>query len=275
MKIIIATVTVVLLSLSAVALAAQNAEGDYVGGRGVITVTGPTGMFLNPTSGIAVPKGGITTQACLAALPVVDNTEHHILLYYMAAYAPLDWLELGFQGIMAQQNSDTHLAAWGGQVRGRFVKDEEWWPEVSVGFSMFEGPQTHVERRDVYLALSKHFKFHDGKFFRGIRFHSGGRFWSSPVADDTVAGYGGGEIELYPGIWFVGEVQTRDGEVDRFTPYAFGVQGRAKNGWGVTLAGVQTGGTGYVNFPGRPGASGATGGTKKPAIYVGVGVSFF
>jgi hypothetical protein len=38
-----------------------NNEGAYSGGRGLITASGPTGMFLNPTSG-TLTKGAISAQ---------------------------------------------------------------------------------------------------------------------------------------------------------------------------------------------------------------------
>lgn len=56
-----------------------NNDGAYSGGRGLITASGPTGMFLNPTSG-TLTKGVISAQVFgsiikpISTLPPVGKT---------------------------------------------------------------------------------------------------------------------------------------------------------------------------------------------------------
>src|SRR6187401_1278807 len=45
------------------AVAPPIVEEEYVGGRGLLTMEGPTGMFINPTSG-TMPAGAFTAQYC-------------------------------------------------------------------------------------------------------------------------------------------------------------------------------------------------------------------
>ena len=76
-----------------------NNEGAYRGGRGLITASGPTGMFLNPTSG-TLTKGAISAQVFgsiikpISTLPTGGQDQFG---YYngLLGYGVTDWLEVG------------------------------------------------------------------------------------------------------------------------------------------------------------------------------------
>ncbi|MBI1374696.1 MAG: hypothetical protein GC159_18410 [Phycisphaera sp.] len=249
----------------------RSAQPEYTGGRGLITPEGITGMFINPTSG-TLPKGTVTAQYCAAYLGINGPGE---ILYHtgMLAYGVTDWLEVG--GFVHVRDPERHAAGggpgpgpssadlndpfWsgGGFVRARLIKDEEWWPETSVGFITRNGDET-LNRHTLFIAASKYFAIDPDGVVKGVRLHGGfRRFWQD---DDATTGdgsifYGGGELELPYDVWFVGEISSRD-SVFPHTPHAFGIQWRPNPWFGISLAGVQTEGFDHLG------------------IYAGLGISF-
>ena len=78
---------------------------------------------------------------------------------------------------------------------------------------------------------------------------------SSLPEDTTFSGYGGAELQFPMRVYAVGEVQTKDSDVNREVPYAFGLQWRAP-GVAISLAGIQNGNV------------------DDPSFYFGIGANF-
>ena len=85
------------------AVAADKDSGHIIiGGHGNITVEGPTGLFLNPTSGI-LAEGELIVQYCAAILEDAENNNfigHNAIL----SYGVTDWLELGGFGVSVDRS---------------------------------------------------------------------------------------------------------------------------------------------------------------------------
>ena len=108
------------------------AAEDYVGGRGLLTLTGPTGLFINPTSG-TMDQGEITMQYCfyLPAGSTFSPSGHG----WIGSYGITDSLEVGFTSLFVNGPDDFSV---GPMARYRLSKDEGMMPEVSlVGYSRF------------------------------------------------------------------------------------------------------------------------------------------
>ena len=227
---------------------------QYIGGLGLITREGPTGMFLNPTSGVQ-PKGALVPQFCVAVNPLEGQDNHRVSYGFILVYGVLDWLDVGFQGLITEPDSNTNFTSFGAQTRARILKDEGMIPEWSVGAYFREGDDP-ITSQNIYTALSKGFILHEGVYLNSIRFHLGARHEWHEVLDDRPVGYVGGEIELYPRLHFVGEVVTKDDDVEEHIPYSFGIQVRHPGRFGFSLAGIQPGNN------------------KHLGVYIGVGISF-
>jgi hypothetical protein len=94
--------------------------GLYEGGRGLITTEGPSGMFINPTSG-TLPAHAATLQYCFL-LPTNDFSEvmgHGALL----AYGVTDFLEVGVIANYIDFDGGDDPSAVGPMVRLRLMKD--------------------------------------------------------------------------------------------------------------------------------------------------------
>ena len=160
-----------------------NNDGAYRGGRGLITASGPTGMFLNPTSG-TLAKGGISAQVFGSTIKPISDLPtggQDQFAYYngLLGYGVTDWLEVGglIQVVDRSNNADQQtVAAGGGYARVRVLKDQGFFPEVSVGGMFFEGNEM-LDRRTLFTALSKRVDISDTGFFRGFRLHVGGRYY--------------------------------------------------------------------------------------------------
>ncbi len=228
---------------------------DYVGGRGLITLEGMTGMFLNPTSG-TLNEGQFTVQYC--AVLTYKNGGNEVQHTAMASYGVTDWLELGVFGRVTDlANSNTNLGAGGPLVRMRLLKDEDWLPELSIGAMLREG-NSRLTKRTLYLAASKRFVVDEEGFLRSVRVHAGVRqIWQDADFNNPrgTIGYIGGELELPHDLFVVGEVSTRSNLVDK-TPYSIGIQWRPEQSIGISLAAAQSGGS------------------EDPALYAGIGISF-
>jgi hypothetical protein len=230
-----------------------TAPSPYVGGRGVVTFEGPTGLFINPTSG-TLPQGQFAAQYCILTFDQRDALS--VWHQGLASYGVTDWLEVGAIGVVQQFEDDATRAAGGPFARLRLLKDEAWQPEVSLGAILREGDE-QLTRRSTFAALSKRFPLgHEGA--GGFRLHAGARYYlqGSGAESDAVVGYLGGEIELPRHIFLVVEVSTRPPALQS-TPYAFGFQLRRPDGFGFTLAAVQTGNQ------------------ERIGVYVGIGINFF
>ena len=75
-------------------------DASYSGGRGLITLEGVSGMFLNPTSG-TLSQGEFTGQYCAARLDAKDGIE--VQHTPMVAYGVTDWLEIGAFGSISER----------------------------------------------------------------------------------------------------------------------------------------------------------------------------
>jgi hypothetical protein len=205
-------------------------EEDYIGGRGLLTIEGPTGLFINPTSG-TMPAGAFTAQYCFF-LPNWSASDPLMAHGALISYGVTDWLEVGgLFGALDIDNVDTFYSG-GPMVRARLLKQQSdgFIPEVSVGGYAFLGDE---EKYTAFLAAFKSFKISDDGIFRSVGVHAGIRNrWIDENIDgsgdpsDTPVGYFGLEVELPFRFYLVGEVSTKDKDLGDDVPYAFGVQWR-------------------------------------------------
>ncbi|MEX2215506.1 MAG: hypothetical protein WD768_15335 [Phycisphaeraceae bacterium] len=238
----------------------NNPEG-YTGGRGLISLQGMSGMFINPTSG-TLNQGQLTVQWCILyqadvlgaggaklGVEVIGNG-------VLAAYGITDWIEIGVYTVLPwldpspfKGNGDEELL-WviGPFARVRLLKDDGWIPEVSVGGIWLDGDASSdlVARQEIFVAASKYFKIDPDGIFKGFRVHGGVRFiWKNdglPGSEDFgVVGFIGGELELPYSLWVIAEVANESGSLGPRVPYAFGLQWRPNEVLGLTLGGVQPG----------------------------------
>ncbi len=246
-----------LVGLSLVAtsrnLMADSDVESYSSNVGLVTVEGPTGMFLNPTSGTP-DAGTLKVQVCGTTLPRGDQNIGGYQL--MASYALTDWFELGAQWFDASPNGDTHFDVVGPQARMRIHQESDILPEVSVGGFLKEG-DSQVAQRTTYVAASKFLDLDQDGLLKRIGLHAGFKYvWLDSDFNEAngAIGYTGAELALPKNLFLVGEVSLKDDLYDN-TPYSYGLQLRDPSGFGFSLAGVQTG------FESRPG------------IYIGVGIN--
>ena len=212
------------------------APGIYEGGRGLITTEGPSGMFINPTSG-TMPAHAATLQYCFL-LPTNDFSEvmgHGALL----AYGVTDFLEIGAIGNYIDFDRGDDVSAAGPMARLRLMQDTAYLPEVSIGYYGKFGDDA-VEQQAAFLALYKRIPIgNESGFVRSFGIHGGVRnVWDNPDDDETFRAYGGLEMQLPLRLYLVGEVSTDDNAIT--TPYAYGVQWRL-GGINISVAGVQNG----------------------------------
>ncbi len=209
----------------------------YVGGRGVVSLEGPSGLFINPTSGTP-PKGKVTAQTCAVTF---DNGAGGSVTgtTILVSYGVRDWLEIGSAAIDIQNDSTD--PAFGPLVNVRVMRDAEKRPEVTVGYYSNEGP-TRFQKRVLYLASSK--KWDVGKRqgpVKHVRVHAGARqAWRDVNPNTDVVGWAGIEFALPYNLYLVGEVSTEDSNLPH-TPFGFGLQVRHPSGIGMTLGGLQPG----------------------------------
>lgn len=225
------------------------AQESYEGGRGLITLEGPSGMFINPTSG-TLPEGHGTVQY---AIFLPDNNTDVVGHGISASYGITDYGEIGVTGNFIDVDNDfidDEFTAAGPYARLRLSKDEGVVPEVSIGaYSHFGDDE--LESHAGFLAAYKRLPIDDNGFLRSVGVHGGAKhLWIDDDAnpDDTsFAGYGGVELEIPCRIYIVGEVQTKDSDFHDDIPYSFGVQWRAA-GISMSLAGIQNGSTDDPGF---------------------------
>ncbi|MGI8604509.1 MAG: hypothetical protein ACR2OZ_16175 [Verrucomicrobiales bacterium] len=233
------------------AVAPPPEPAPYEAGRGLITLEGPTGMFINPTSA-TLPQGAFTAQYCFF-LPENDSDPwgHGGLL----AYGVTDWLEVGAIGNYISLDEGEDPIAGGPFARVRLLKDEGWIPQLSIG-AYSEFGDTALERYGVFAAWYKRIPIDEDGFIKSIGFHGGLRqTWHESPVEDVFNTYSGIEIQLPFRLYLVGEVALRDHDAQAETPYAFGVQWRAA-GVNISVAGIQNGNV------------------DDPAFYFGIGTAW-
>ena len=263
------------------AVAADNdSEPIVIGGHGNITVEGPTGLFLNPTSGI-LAEGELIIQYCAAILEDGENNNfigHNAIL----SYGVTDWLELGAFGVSVDRSKvgsgggggatpcgpagggpgpgagapcpTNNLDAGGPFARIKLVKDVGYLPEFTVGGISLNGAD-ELTKHTVFIAASKGTRFANRKYLQSAKLHVGARnFWAKAGPDDYVF-YVGADLELRKNIFLVAEISTEyEGATE--VPWSAGIQVRSGEGYGFSLAFIQ------------PGT------VPNPGVFVGVGINF-
>ena len=219
---------------------------QYEAGRGLITLEGPSGMFINPTSA-TLPKGAYTAQYCI----FFPNTDSEVIGNgLMTSYGVTDWLEVGALAnyIIANRDkpAEREFGLGGALVRIRLLKDEGWVPQLSIGAYGKYGT-TLLQQTTAFLAAYKRVPIDEAGFLKSVGFHAGVRsswFHADAPESNSVDGYFGGEFQLPARLYVVGEIATRGkspgGNLQRI-PYAFGIQWRlaAVN---LSVAMIQNGG---------------------------------
>lgn len=245
--------------------------GDpYIGGRGMVTAQGMSGMFLNPTSG-TLQQGQFTLQWCFLNqddLLLTDGTRTGVDVLangLMGAYGITDWLEVGVFSLWAHvepspfraSGGDETLNVLGPFVRVRILKDEGWMPELSVGGIFLDGDSSSdvIGRQEIFAAASKLFPIDEDGFLRSFRLHLGVRqIWKHErpsglmIPANGTVGYIGGEIELPYDIYLVAEVATKDDIQGPRTPFSAGLQWKPNNVVGISIAGVNPGDAKRISF---------------------------
>jgi len=231
------------------------APSEYEGGRGLLTLQGPTGLFINPTSG-TLPANAFTAQYCFF-LP--NNSSSPVMGHgAMASYGVTDWLELGgiFTALDFNRGANPprgDIFGGGPLIRLRLLKDEGAIPQLSVGGYFRMGD---IETYNAFIALYKRVEIDPNGFFRSVGFHGGLRqSWIGQGGDasDAPVGYAGLEVQLPYRLYVVGEVSTTDRDSGgTATPYGFGLQWRAG---GINISAAFT----------NPGN------VREPSFYFGIG----
>lgn len=233
---------------------ADNHEG-YVGARGLITLEGVTGLYLNPTSG-TMPQGTFTAQHCSAILE--QNGDEELQHTAMLGYGVTDWLEVGLLFRVSDLDNDDHaIAAGGPYARLRLIKDESWWPEVSVGLISRNGHE-RLRKQTLFVTASKWIPLDKEGLFRSVRPHIGFRqIWQDSDVNEANGSilFFAAELEFPFDLFLVSEVSTKD-DIFARTPYSIGMQWRPANFVNFSVAGLQTGGEDSIS------------------LYFGIGISF-
>jgi len=222
--------------------------------RGNVTLEGPSGMFLNPTSA-TLPQGTFAFGFC----SVLTNQDTDILGHHMFfSYGVRDWLELGFVAdlfdfdITGGEVPQGDYGSGGPMVRIRLLRDRESWPEISLGAYAKWGTD-NFDSSNVYLAVSKTVPIDEKGFLKTVTFQGGFReSWLEAPDRNTNRFYGGVEVQLPHNFYLVGEVTQFARRKDEFTPWAAGIQWRGR-GFGLSAAIAQSGDD------------------KPPSIYLGIG----
>lgn len=222
--------------------------------RGLVTLEGPSGMFLNPTSA-TLPQGRFDFGWC----SVLTNQDTDILGHHMFfSYGVRDWLELGFVAdlfdfdITGGEVPQGDYGTGGPMVRIRLLRDRESWPEISLGAYSKWGTD-NFDSSNVYLAVSKTVPINEKGFLKTVTFHGGFReSWLEAPDRNTNRFYGGVEVQLPHNFYLVGEVTQFARRKDEFTPWAAGIQWRGRV-FGLSAAIAQSGDD------------------SPPSIYLGIG----
>ncbi len=214
-----------LTSTSAAATSAYASTDEpyaHIASVGLITLAGPTGLFQNPTSGI-LPKNAFSMESCMAFRE--NRGDHFQWNGVLATYGVTDWLEIsGFglfiHGFNETVNGDSSFEVGSFNARARVVRENEVLPEVSVGGIAGFGDEERAAH-SVFLSASKGFALSGSDFLRGVRVHGGLRQTWAERDVDVTTGFAGLEIEVIRSIFLIGEVNTRDKDVEQ-TPWSRG-----------------------------------------------------
>ena len=224
---------------------APAASEGYEGGRGLITLEGPSGMFINPTSG-TLPKKAATAQYCVF---FPDNETDVVGHGLFAGYGVRDDIEVGAIGNYVDIDKGSSLSAGGPYARWRILKDEGQAPQVTLGGYSRLGEDA-LDKLGAFLAAYKRIPLSEDGAVRSVGVHVGmkqlwlGKDFSD---DDIFSAYGGVEVQFPLRLYLVGEAQTQDTDTQTNVPYAVGVQWRAP-GIAMSIAGIQNGSTDDVSF---------------------------
>jgi hypothetical protein len=221
--------------------------------RGLVTLEGPSGMFLNPTSA-TLPQGVFAIGYC----SVLTNQDTDILgNHSFISYGVRDWLELGLVTSMIHFSTDNELPEGdygyaGPMARVRLHRDVGGWPEVSLGGYAKFGTDK-FDSKNVFIAASKTIPIDEKGFLKTITFQGGFReSWLDIPDTNTHRFYGGIEVQLPYNLYAVAEVTQFASRKDEFMPWGAGLQWRGKK-FGLSAAIVQSGDD------------------KPPSIYLGIG----
>jgi hypothetical protein len=221
--------------------------------RGMITLEGPSGMFLNPTS-TTLPQGVLAYGYCFILTAQDTDVLGHAMFM---SYGVRDWLELGVVANIVDFRVNDELpkgtyGTVGPMARVRLVRDRDWWPEISLGAYAKFGTD-NFDSKNVFLAASKTVPIDEKGFVKTITFQGGFReSWIEAPDRNTNRFYGGLEVQLPGNLYLIGEVTQFASRKDEFTPWAAGIQWRGRK-FGLTAAIVQSGDD------------------DPPSIYLGVG----
>lgn len=232
-------------------LGADVRDSGYESGRGLITLEGPSGMFINPTSA-TLPRGAFTAQYCIFFPDRSDRVLGHGA---MAAYGITDAFELGVVTNYIDARGADGDGNFGPFARLRLTKHEGWLPQIGVGGYAKFGIEP-LENFSAFASAYWRCPLDENGFFKSLGFHVGAREnWFDGGNLDAFHAYGGVELEMPLRIYAVAEVSTEDDDFDTKTPYSFGLQWRA-GGINISVAGIQNG-----NLAG-------------PAFYFGIGTAW-
>lgn len=221
--------------------------------RGMITLEGPSGMFLNPTSA-TLPQGTFAFGYCFVLTAQSTDVLGHSMFF---SYGVRDWLELGVVANMfnfrtAGELPEGSYGTGGPMARIRLLRDRQCWPEISLGAYSKMGTD-NFDSSNVYLAVSKTVPIDEKGFVKTVTFQGGFReSWLQGPDRNTNRFYGGLEVQLPHNFYLIGEVTQFAKRKDEFTPWAAGIQWRGRR-FGFTAAMVQSGDD------------------DPPSIYLGVG----
>jgi hypothetical protein len=223
--------------------------GEYEAGRGLITLEGPSGMFINPTSA-TLPKGVFTAQYCIFFPDRSDRVLGH---GFLGAYGVTEYLEVGILGNYIDPRGVDGDGNFGPFARLRLTTNDGWMPQIGVGGYTKFG----IERLENFSAFASAYwriPINEEGFFKSLGVHLGVREnWLDGGNLETFHAYGGLELQMPLRIYAVAEITTKDNDFDTEAPYSFGLQWRA-GGINISVAGVQNGGL-----------------AKGPAFYFGIG----
>lgn len=226
-------------------------EPYYRGGRGLITLQGMSGMFLNPTSG-TLNQGQLTIQYCVFFNDYSTDVIGHGL---MVDYGITDWLNVGLFGTLADVPGrdlfeSPYLGAGGPFARLRLLKEKGWIPELSVGGIYTDGGAIGdlFAKKEVFVAGSKSWEIDRDGYLKSVRLHLGYRYLSrteAPVPQDESYVYGGVEVELPYSFFLIGELSSSNlnQRGDEDLPYAVGIQWKPNNVLGISIAHMNPSGT--------------------------------
>ncbi len=229
-----------------------NSGKGYRGGRGLVTNSGMSGMFLNQTSG-TLNQGQATLMYCLFINEYSFGSDRIIGHGLMFDYGVTDWLNVGVFGNLADVPGhrswfDDPVAVAGPFVRLRVLKDHGWMPELSVGGIYLDGSATGdaIAKTEGFIAGSKLFDIDPEGTLRSLRVHLGTRYdcFTEAGGGNAAFVYGGLELELPYSLYLIGELQTNTLYESAFDDMAYGIgfQWKPNSVLGLSVAHVNPGG---------------------------------